>query len=56
MIGRYVAARKGEQGLFELAQNPFGEYVQDVDVRTAFEKAAQEAGEKPDFATLLAAG
>jgi hypothetical protein len=54
MIARYIEARRDETGLFDLAQHPFGGYVEDDDVRAAFEKVAAERHEKPCFATLLA--
>ena len=54
IIARYVEARRGEPRLFDLAQSHFGQYVDDPDVKGAFEKAAAEPRERPDFITLLA--
>ena len=54
MIARFADARRGEPGLFDLAKNPFRQYVDDVDVRATFEKVAAERREKPDFIALLA--
>jgi hypothetical protein len=54
IITKYVEARRGEPRLFDLAQSHLGKYVDDPDVKAAFQKVAAEPRERPDFIALLA--
>jgi len=53
MIARYVEARSGEPGLFDLNSNPFGITADDPGVRSAFEVKEAEPRESANFVALL---
>jgi hypothetical protein len=53
MIARYVEARGAEPELFELDGHPFGDLVNDPDVKVAFDTKAREPRETPDFVIVL---
>ena len=53
IIAHFVATRGAEPGLFDLRAHPFGDSIDDPDIRKAFNAKDAEPKETPDFIALL---
>ncbi|MBB6305022.1 P-loop NTPase fold protein [Rhizobium leucaenae] len=55
LLDYYMAHRKEDRRFFDLDENPFGDNVDDEDVRAAFGERATEAEETRDLAAIMIA-
>jgi KAP-like P-loop domain-containing protein len=53
MLDHYMAERKEERAFFDLDDNPFGQHVQDDDIRAAFKTKFDQLEEKRDIPEML---
>jgi len=53
MLEHYMANRNEGREFFDLAENPFGDNVNDPDVRAAFNEKAAQVEEKRDFPAIM---
>lgn len=53
MLNYYIANRKENREFFDLEENPFGDSVNDPDVRAAFDEKAQQVPEKRDIPGIM---
>jgi hypothetical protein len=53
MLDHYMANRSEDREFFDLAENPFGENVNDPDVRAAFNEKAAQVAEKRDIHAIM---